>query len=140
MKEAGIVRIRTSILRRQNTVVQFIATRPILDLCEKAVRRSGAQVPRRWWEQTRIYWKGARENAESAAEAAEPGAKALTETESKADSDTTDGTVRGTGGRRPWAQADPVERGGGLTPLTPLGRDLRQVQNVVNFKLKRDRV
>ena len=33
MKEAGIVRIRTSILRRQNTVAQFIATRPILDLC-----------------------------------------------------------------------------------------------------------
>ena len=52
MKEAGIVRIRTSILRMQNTVSQFIATRPILDLCEKAVRRPGAQVPRRWWEQT----------------------------------------------------------------------------------------
>ena len=32
MKEAGIVWIRTSILRRQNTVAQFIATRPILDL------------------------------------------------------------------------------------------------------------
>ena len=30
MKEAGIVWIRTSILRRQNTVAQFIATRPIL--------------------------------------------------------------------------------------------------------------
>ena len=36
MKEAGIVRIRTLILPRQNTVAQFIATRPILDLCEKA--------------------------------------------------------------------------------------------------------
>ena len=33
MKEAGIVRIRTLILRRQNTVAQFIATRSILDLC-----------------------------------------------------------------------------------------------------------
>ena len=30
MKEAGIIRIRTSILRRQNTVVQFISTRTIL--------------------------------------------------------------------------------------------------------------
>ena len=60
MKEAGIVRIRTSILRRQNMVAQFIATRPILDLCEKAIRRPGARVPRKWWEQTGIDWKGAR--------------------------------------------------------------------------------
>ena len=47
MKEAGIVRIRTSILRRQNTVAQFIVTRPLLDLCEGAVRRLGARFPRR---------------------------------------------------------------------------------------------
>ena len=44
MKEVGIVRIRTSILRRQNTVAQFIVTRPILDLCEKTTRRPGAWV------------------------------------------------------------------------------------------------
>ena len=42
-----------------------------------------------------IDWKGARERAE-AAEAAEPGTKALTDSESEAD-DATDGTVRGTG-------------------------------------------
>ena len=76
MKEAGIVRIWTSILQRQNTVAQFIATRTILDLCKGAVRRTGARVPRRWWEQTRIDWKGVREKAaateEEAAEAAEP--------------------------------------------------------------------
>ena len=36
MKEAGVVRIRTSILRRQNTVAKFIAKRPILSLCEVA--------------------------------------------------------------------------------------------------------
>ena len=47
MKEAGMVRIRTSILRRQNTVAQFIATRPILGLCEVAARRPGTRVPRR---------------------------------------------------------------------------------------------
>ena len=96
MKEAGIVRIRTSILRRQNTVARFIATRLILDLCEKAKRRPGARVPRRWWEQTGVDWKGARKRVEAAAEAAEPGTKALTDSESEAD-DTTDGTVRGTG-------------------------------------------
>ena len=33
-KEAGIVRARTSFLQRQNTVAQFIATRPILGLYE----------------------------------------------------------------------------------------------------------
>ena len=54
MKEAGIVRIWTSILRRQNMVAQFIATRPILGLCKVAVRRWGTWVPRRWWEQTGI--------------------------------------------------------------------------------------
>ena len=29
-KAAGIVRVRTSVLRRQNAVAQFVATRPIL--------------------------------------------------------------------------------------------------------------
>ena len=57
------MRIRTSILRKQNTVAQFIATRPILGLCEVALRRLGARVPRRWWEQTGIDWKAAREKA-----------------------------------------------------------------------------
>ena len=113
MKEAGIVRIRTSILRRQNTVTQFIAMRPILDLCEKSVRRPGARVPRRWWEQTGINWKGARERAEAAEEAAKP---ALTDTNSESEADATQrtGPREARGRRRPWAQAAPVERGGGL--------------------------
>ena len=49
MKETGMVGIRTSILRRQNTVAQFIATRPIMDLSEQATRRPSARVSRRWW-------------------------------------------------------------------------------------------
>ena len=71
-------------------------TRPILDLCEKALRRSGARVPKRWWDQTGIYWKGDREKAEAAAVAAEP---SLTDTDSESEEDahTTDGTARGTG-------------------------------------------
>ena len=60
LKEAGVVRVRTSILRRQNTVAQFIATRPIMGLCEVAERRRGTRVPQRWWEQTGIDWKSAR--------------------------------------------------------------------------------
>ena len=94
MKEAGIVWIRTSILWRQNTVAQFISTRPILDLCKKANRWPGAWIARRRWEQTRIDWKGARERAE-AAEAAEPGTKAFTDSESEAGN----ATGRTVGGR-----------------------------------------
>ena len=61
LKEAGVVRARTSFLRRQNTVAQFIATQPILGLCEVAERRQGTRVPQRWWEQSGIDWKLARE-------------------------------------------------------------------------------
>ena len=60
MKEAGVVRIRTSILWRQNTVGRFISTRPILGLYEVAERRPGTRVPRRWWDQTYIDWKAVR--------------------------------------------------------------------------------
>ena len=77
MKDTGMVRIRTSIVRRQNTVTKFIATRSFLDLWEQATRRPGAQVYRRWWEQTGVYLKGEREKL--AVAAAEP--------ETEADSD-----------------------------------------------------
>ena len=73
-------RIRTSILQRQNTVARFIATRPILDLCEKSTWRPGARVARRWWEQTGTECKGARERAEASAE--EPGTEAVTDSDS----------------------------------------------------------
>ena len=95
MKETGMVEISTSILRRQNTVAQFISTRPILDLCEQATRRPGSRVSWRWWEQTGIDWKGARKR-EEAAEAAEPGTKAFTDLESDADN-AMEGTVGGKG-------------------------------------------
>ena len=79
MKEAVMVGIRTSILRRQNTVAQYIATQPILDLCEQATRRPGARVSWRWWEQTGIDLERAQKQADvSAAEA---------ETESEEESD-----------------------------------------------------
>ena len=99
MKEAGVVRIRTSILRRKNTVVQFIATRPILGLCEVEERRPGTRVPRRWWEQTGIDWKAAREtsaakNEDNEAEAAE---SVLTGSESEPEAATSGGTAGGTG-------------------------------------------
>ena len=49
LKEAGVVRARTLVLRRQNTVAQFIATRPILGICEVAEKRWGTRAPQRWW-------------------------------------------------------------------------------------------
>ena len=57
MSEAGLTDIQTSIQRRQNTVAQYIATRPLLDLCEGARPREGARVTLRWWEQSGIDWE-----------------------------------------------------------------------------------
>ena len=123
MNEAGIVQIWTSILQRQNTVAQFIATWPILGLCEGAVRQPGERVPSRRWEQTGIDWKGAREKSaakeEEAAEVAEP---ELTGSDSEPKADTPEGTVGGTGEEASLgaigssgAEWIGVERGGGLT-------------------------
>ena len=39
--EAGLEGIRNLVTRRQNTVAQYIATRPILDLCERAGQGQG---------------------------------------------------------------------------------------------------
>ena len=60
MEEAGLTDIRTSILRRQNTVAQYIATRPLLDLCVGARAREGEKVTLRWWEQAGIDWDKAK--------------------------------------------------------------------------------
>ena len=57
MREAGLTEIRKSIANRQNTVAQYIATRPLLDLCEGARVREGTRVPMRWWNQTDIDWE-----------------------------------------------------------------------------------
>ena len=59
MEEAGITDIHTSILRRQNTVAQYTATRPLLDLCVGARAREGAKVTLRWWEQAGFDWEKA---------------------------------------------------------------------------------
>ena len=59
-KEAGLTDVRTSINRRQNTVAQYIAMRPLLDLCKGAKKREGARVTLRWWEQLIIDWEKAK--------------------------------------------------------------------------------
>ena len=138
MKEAGIVRIRTSILQRQNTVAQFIAMRPILGLCKVAVRRPGARVPRRWWEQTGIGWKAAREKAtekeeDEAAEAAEP---ELTGSDSEPEADTLGGTAGGTGEE---ASLGASGSSGAGRRINSSGGDIKHDQ-VVFLNILRDRV
>ena len=73
MKEAGLTDVRTSINRSQNTVAQYIATQPLLELCEGAKKREGARVTLRWWDQSGIDWEKAKAKE--------------TETESASDSD-----------------------------------------------------
>ena len=60
-------------------VAQYIATRPILDLCERATRRPGARVSPRWWEQAGIDLEGARKRA------AESTTRSETESEEESD-------------------------------------------------------
>ena len=65
MQEAGFEGIWKAITRRQNTAAQYIATRPILDLCERATQRMGARVSRRWWDQEGIDLEEAKEMRKS---------------------------------------------------------------------------
>ena len=79
MAESGFEGMGTYITRRQNTVAQYIATRPILDFCERSIRRPGERVSRRWWEQDVIDLEGANNRAVEAAES--DGDKAIGEEE-----------------------------------------------------------
>ena len=66
MREAGFDGIRKAVTRMQNMVAQYIATRPILDICERATQRDGARVSRRGWYQEGINLKAAKEKAAEA--------------------------------------------------------------------------
>ena len=61
MEEAGFEEIRVYIMRRKNTVVQYIVTRPIMDLCERSVLRLRYWVSWRWWDHEGIYLEGTKE-------------------------------------------------------------------------------
>ena len=67
MGEAGFEGIRKSVTRRQNTVAQYIATRPIMELCERATCQPGVRVSWRWWEQAGIELEGSKKRAAEAA-------------------------------------------------------------------------
>ena len=84
--EAGIEGIRKSVTRRQNTDAQYIATQPILDLCERATRRPGARVSRRWWEQDGIDLEGANKWSAKTTTRLEPDLEEGADVESNGDS------------------------------------------------------
>ena len=60
-EEAGLEDIGVYIQKRKNTVAQYIAIQPILDLCEQSVWRTGAWIYRKCWEQEVIDLGGERE-------------------------------------------------------------------------------
>ena len=116
-----MVGIRTYITQRQNTVAQYIATRPILDLCEQAIRRPGAQVSRRCWEQAGIDLEGARKQASVSAIRLE------TESEEELDRDPTGAA----GGGKAESQGESRSSGAGrrMIELRPLmGQESRREQ------------
>ena len=51
MVEAGLKEVDTYVYLRQNTVVQFIVSRPIMDLCLEEEWRTGSRMAKRWWDQ-----------------------------------------------------------------------------------------
>ena len=56
MKEVGFTDVRTSINRIQNTVAKYMATRPLVEICEETTQIGGARVVMRWWDQNGIDW------------------------------------------------------------------------------------
>ena len=63
MSSAGLKEVETYVLRHQNTITQYIKTRPILELYMEAERRLGSWVAQRWLEQGGLYLEGGGEAA-----------------------------------------------------------------------------
>ena len=51
----GLKDIGVYISHRKNMVAQYIATRPIMDLCLAEDWKPGLCLPRRWWDHTALY-------------------------------------------------------------------------------------
>ena len=63
MAEAGLQNVETYVSRLHDTVVQYIATRPIMELCLVEKRRTGPRVTKSWWEQDGLDLVGMRTSA-----------------------------------------------------------------------------
>jgi hypothetical protein len=51
LEEVGLYSVSHCIGKRQNTVADYVATRPIFDLCRQAEISTGSKSSRRWWDQ-----------------------------------------------------------------------------------------
>jgi hypothetical protein len=51
LEEVGMHSIAHYIEKRQNTVADYVATRPIFDLCQESEWSTGSRSSRRWWDQ-----------------------------------------------------------------------------------------
>jgi L-rhamnose mutarotase len=51
LEEVGMYSIAHYIDKRQNTVADYVATRPIFDLCQGSEWLTGSRSSRRWWDQ-----------------------------------------------------------------------------------------
>ena len=58
MAEASMQELDNYVNRCQNTSAQFIATRPIMDMCLATARRLGARVLKQWREQEGLNLAG----------------------------------------------------------------------------------
>ena len=58
MAEVGLQELETHVSHHQNTVAQYIATRPIMGLCLAEKRRPGKMLEMRWWEQEGLDLEG----------------------------------------------------------------------------------
>ena len=64
ISEAGLQESDTYVSRNQNTVAQYIATRPIMGLFLAAKRRPETRVEMQWWEQEGLDLEGMRKAAQ----------------------------------------------------------------------------
>ena len=66
MAEAGLQEVETYVSRSHNTVVQYIATRTIVDLCLAANRMPGPRVAMWWLEKEGLDLEGIRTASQEA--------------------------------------------------------------------------
>ena len=60
--------MKACVLWRQNTGAQYIAMRPVLDLCKEILHITGMWVVKRWWEKEILDLVGAWEVTEESEE------------------------------------------------------------------------
>ena len=57
---AGMEEVEEYIMQRQNTVIQYNSTQPLLDQCEEEVQQTGMWVYEWWWYQEGLVLEKAR--------------------------------------------------------------------------------